>query len=290
MILQRNIAITALIAALIGLGLGFVRGPGGQAISKQETAYERVMRTRTLHCGYAPWPVTEEIDPNTKAVKGMVPDFTTALGQKLGLKIEWTQEVIWGQEPEALATGKIDAVCSTDGPWSYTSAAVVDYTEPMAFFPVYLTGREHSAKFTNLSEVNSPSITFSSIEGDISLAMPMDKFPKAHRFELPGSADPGLLMTNIVDGKADLVVLDALTTDQFNKNNDKKLARLYDKPMAVINMSFCVGKGQGDLLQMLNQGFRLLESLGISDEILDRYDPEHKLFYRPAKHWQQAAN
>jgi len=191
----------------------------------------------------------------------MVPEFTEELGKKLGLKIEWTQEVSWGQEPAALSTGKIDAVCTTDGPWAYASAAVVDYTEPMAYFPVYLQGKANGAKLKNLDDVNSSSFTFASLEGDISMAMPVDKFPLAHRLELPGSADPGLLMTNVVDGKADFVLLDALTVDRFNKNNEKKLAPVYDKPLAVMSMSFCVAKGENELRQMLNQGFLLLETL-----------------------------
>ncbi len=275
--------LTFLIACL-ALGLQIIH-PKTATPPHRETAYERVMRTRTLHCGYALWPVSEEIDPNTKQLKGVVPDFTEALGQKLGLKIEWTEEVVWGQQAEALATGKIDAMCTTDGPYVYTAATVLDYTEPMAYFPEYIYGRENAAPILNIDTLNTLDITFSAIEGDISLAMAMDSFPKAHRLELPGSDDPSLIMVNIVDKKADVTITDPLTIDHFNRNNKKKLKKLYDQPMGVINMSFSVGKGEGDLLQMLNQGFLLLQGLGISDQILNKYDPEHKLFYRPVQRW-----
>lgn len=281
---SKTFSIFALIIAFAIAGLNLFKSAPATS-PKKETAYERVMRTRTLHCGYALWPGSEEMDPNTKAIKGMVPDFTEELGKKLGLKIIWTEEVIWGQQATALATGKIDAVCSNDGPWTYTAATVLDYTEPLAYIPIYLYGRDGETRFKNLADANSSDVTFSAIDGDISLAMALDTFPKAHVLELPASDDPSLIMTNVSNRKADVVLIDPLSSGRFNQTNSVKLERISPKPLAVVNMSFSIGKGEGDLRQMLDQGFKLLQSLGISDQILDHYDPEHRLFYRPQKHW-----
>jgi ABC-type amino acid transport substrate-binding protein len=283
--MQKSLTIIALITALAALGLCIAGKSVSQSTAKKETASERVLRTRTLRCGYALWPVSEEIDPNTKEMKGIVPEFTKALGKKLGLKIEWVQEVLWDQQLEAFRSGKIDAVCAGDGPWTYTSAAVLDYTEPMAYIPIYFYGRKGESRFKNPAAANASNVTFSAIDGDISLAMAMENFPKARVLELPSSDDPSLILTNVSNGKADLVMVDPLTTDRFNQTNDKKLERLSDKPLAVINISFSLPKGEEDLQHMLDQGFRLLQGLGISDQILDRYDPERKLFYRPQKPW-----
>lgn len=263
------------------------RAPAHPIQRGKESAYERVMRTRTLRCGYAPWPVTEAIEPNTGKLKGVVPELTEALGKKLGLNIEWREEIIWGQQAEALNTGRIDALCSSDGPWTYTSAAVMDYTEPMLFFPLYLYGRQGGRRIDNLDDINSERFTLSSMEGDISLAMALDRFPKARRLELPGSADPSLVTLNVMTGKADFVINDPLTVAHFNRNNPQKLEKMNPALLATMNMSFSVGKGQGDLVRMLNQGFHLLQQLGISDQILDKYDPGRTLFFRPAKRWEE---
>jgi ABC-type amino acid transport substrate-binding protein len=285
--MSRKYSSIAIIVATSALAFALFHTPHDTASSRKETAYERVIRTRTLRCGYGTYPVTEEIDPNTKQLKGVVPEFTEELGKKLNLKIDWVEEVIWGQQQEALNAGRIDAVCSTDGPWNYAMAALVDYAEPMIFFPVYLYGRQGMKHFETPEAANSEQFTFSSYEGDISLAMPLDRFPKAHRVEVPGSLDASLMVVNVITGKADIVLTDPMTINQFNKNNKQKLEKLYDKPLAIINMSFSVAKGQSDLLQMLNQGFQLLQQLGISDQILDKYDPERKLFLRPAKRWER---
>jgi ABC-type amino acid transport substrate-binding protein len=113
--MPKLLAYASVVISLLALVIAY--SPSRQsapAFSKPETAYERVIRTRTLRCGWALWPIFEDIDPNTKELKGIVPEFTQALAQKLNLKIEWVMEVQWGQEPEALATGKIDAICSYD--------------------------------------------------------------------------------------------------------------------------------------------------------------------------------
>lgn len=36
----------------------------------------------------------------------------------------------------------------------------------------------------------------------------------------------------------------------------------------------------GDWYQMLNQGFALLQDMGLADEILDRYDPDATMLLR----------
>jgi len=286
--IHKNLAFLAFVMAVAALGIALWRAPGNAgAVFKKETAYERVMRTRTLRCGYFLWPVSTEIDLNTRQLKGMVPDFTEALGQKLGLKIEWVQEVPFDQEVEAFNSGKIDAICANDGPFVYTSAAIMDYAESIAYVPIYFYGRSGETRFKDPAAANAPDVTFSAIDGDISLAMAMDQFPRAHVLELPSSADPSFILTNVKDGKADFVLTDPLTVSRFNLNNKPNLARLSDKPMAVISLSFSLPKGNDDLRVMLDQGFQLLQYLGISDQILDRYDPEHKLFYRPEKRWRE---
>ncbi|NTU76522.1 MAG: amino acid ABC transporter substrate-binding protein, partial [Alphaproteobacteria bacterium] len=266
--MNKNLSVFALVVAVGALALGLFRAPANDmAAPKKETAYERVMRTRTLHCGYALWPTATEIDPNTNEMKGYVPAFANALGEKLGLKIEWVQEVFWGQQAEALNTGKIDAVCASDGPWVYTGAAFTDYVEPMVYIPVYLYGRAGETRFKTMDDVNAETVSLSTMDGDISLALADEKFPKAKRVGLPQSADPSLLATNVLEGKADLVLIDPPTADLINKAHETKLAKIFPEPLVVVNSSFSVGKGEQELLQMLNQGFRLLHQLGVSDVI-----------------------
>ncbi len=283
---KQNITLTA---ALLALGISFLHAPQTSGGPVRESAYQRVLRTRTLRCGYGLWPTYEEMDPNTKQLRGMMPDFAQALAEKLNLKIEWTEEIIWGQEAESLQSGKIDAICSVDGMWNYTSAVVRDFAEPMAYVPIYLYGRKGETRFKNLDTINTSDVTLSTMDGDISMTVAMEKYPLARRLEIPGSADSSLVVMNVLSGKADLLIEDAFTVDRVQNTQGEKLQRLSDKPYAIINASFSVAKGEHDLLQMLNQGFQLLQQTGVSDAILDKYDPGHKIYFHPRKPWDNNA-
>lgn len=284
--MNKPLTVLALLLALTSIGLVLWRMPDGGNATRKETAYERVMRTRTLRCGYAIWPSETEMDPNTKQLKGLIPDFAKALGDKLNLKIEWTQEIFWGQQAEALKTGKIDAVCASDGPWVTSGAAYVDYTEPMFYIPVYVYGREGETRFKTLDDINKPAVSLSTIDGDITLSLALEKFPQAKRLELPASADPALTTTNVATGKADLVLMSPQTVEAANKNNQAKLVRIFPEPLAVVNASFSVAKGETELLTMLNQGFRIVHQFGVSDLILDSFDPGHALVLRVSRGWR----
>ncbi len=273
-----------LIVALIALGVSLFHGPiTNVSTPKKETVYERVMRTRTLRCGYALWPMLTDMDPNTKKLSGVAPDFIEALAKKLNLKIEWTAEVLAGQQAEVLNSDRIDALCFTDGPWDYTEAAFVDYTSPLVHFPVFIYGREGDHRFKTMADLNTPTITASVMDGDVSLALVNEKLPKAHLLELPQSGDPSLLMTNVTTKKADFIITDDLSIKAYHQHNEQKLAKVFDKPISVIGGAFSVRKGQQELLQMLNQGIAILHATGVSDEILDRYDPTRSLLLREAK-------
>ncbi|MDD5585715.1 MAG: transporter substrate-binding domain-containing protein [Alphaproteobacteria bacterium] len=284
--MNKNLSALALVISLAALGLVLWHMPTGPGAAQKESAYARVMRTRTLRCGYALWPSETEMDPNTKQLKGLVPDFAKALGEKLGLKIEWTEELLWGQQTEALKTGKIDAICASDGPWVTSGAAFVDYAEPMLYIPIYVYGREGETRFKTLSDLNKGNITISTMDGDISLSLALEKFPQAKRLELTQSADPALTVMNVMTGKADLALMSPQTDETVNKNSATKLVKIFDEPLAIVNSSFSVAKGETELLQLLNQGFRILHQFGVSDTIVDRFDPEHKLVLRAARGWR----
>lgn len=284
--MNRTLSLLSLVVALCALGLVLLRPSSSSEAPQKETAYERVMQTHTLRCGYALWPTQSERDPNTKEMKGIVPDFVNQIGQKLGLKIEWTEEILWGQQAEALKSGRIDAICASDGPWVYSGAGYVDYVTPMLYVPVYVYGRADETRFKTLADANNEGVTFSTMDGDASLTLAVERFPKAKRVELPQSADPTLTVMNVMTGKADLVLMSPQTVEAVNKNNENKLVKIFPEPLVVVSSSLSVAKGEQELLQMLNQGMSVLQQLGISDAILDRFDPEHKLVLRVAKNWK----
>ncbi|MDB5477939.1 MAG: amino acid transporter substrate-binding protein family, partial [Alphaproteobacteria bacterium] len=80
--------------------------------AKKESVYDRVMRTGTLRCGYALSQPQMMKDPNTGKLSGVDYDVWEAIGKQLNVKIEWTEEVGWGNFIEGLRTSHYDAFCS----------------------------------------------------------------------------------------------------------------------------------------------------------------------------------
>ena len=110
------------------------------------------MRTGTLRCGYIVWQPYVMKDPNDKKLSGMSYDVFEAIAHNLGIKIEWTSEVLVGQQVASLDANKIDAVCG-DWPLNPISAKFLDYTKGYTYFPMYLYQKKGGRKFGNISDL-----------------------------------------------------------------------------------------------------------------------------------------
>src|ERR1700722_20209029 len=59
----------------------------------KESAYDRVMRTQTIRCGYVLRTPLLVKDPNTAQLSGLFYEYVENLGKALHLKIEWSEEM-----------------------------------------------------------------------------------------------------------------------------------------------------------------------------------------------------
>jgi len=254
--------------------------------TKKESAYERVIRTGTLQCGYVIYPPAFEIDQKTGEKRGINHDVAEEWGKKLGIKINWAHEVIYGQHIQDLNTRKIDALCGCDGPLAYHAATQVDYAHPYGYYSLYLYGRKQDiGKYKTLADFNDPKIRFNMLDGDISTTMADDEFPKAGRVSIPASGDATLLVENIVTGKADVVILDTFSAMMVGKSG-QKLVRLLPDRLGTFPCAFSVRKGEPELLKMIDQGMDLLNNLDIVKKLAIR-DGIDGTFSYPAKPYQE---
>lgn len=85
---RSHIIIFVIIAILSGVFGSTLTNTSTTKIASEETAYERVMRTGTLRCGYAEWDSAVMRDPNTGAFHGSVVEVVNALAKSSDIKIE----------------------------------------------------------------------------------------------------------------------------------------------------------------------------------------------------------
>ena len=222
-------------------------------------------------------------------------DFINKLGEKLGLKIEWTQEVLSGQQVETLNSGKIDAICASEGPLNLGTARYLAYTDAIMWAPFFVYVRKDDNRFDGQEDkLNQPDIKFSMIDGDNTDYMTRSKFPEAGRDSLSSSSDPSQLMLDVVTKKADASILDAATVAEFMKNNPDTLQRVKDiDAVGYIPNTLSVLNSETRLLNLLNTGIMGVHAYGDADKIFKKYEEKYKdspvIFFRPLVPFQTSS-
>jgi ABC-type amino acid transport substrate-binding protein len=272
----QSIGFLALAIALASLALTLFHASNEAAQANKETAYERVIRTQTLHCGYFLWQPFVTQNVNTKELGGFEYEYVNAVGKSLGLKVTWT-ELLQGQQVEALRAGKIDAVCD-DGPFLMTEGAYVQYAEPMFYEEYYLYVRADDHRFDDdIRKASNPNVTIAAMDGDITLDLAMQSFPNVKLHQLSNAADPTQLFMDVVYRKADIVINDAISAANFLKNNPGTIRRVsVKKPIAYLPDQISVLRGEGDLADMISQGVLNVRARGIEEVIFSRVAPEYQ--------------
>lgn len=249
-----------------------------------ESAYDRVLRTGVLRCGFAAWPPFFVLDPNTKELTGIWKELIDPTIALIGWKIEYV-EILPEQKIALLENGKIDATCG-DGPWIANSIKYMGFVKPFLFAPVMAYVRTDDNSLLSLADLNREGIKFVGIDGDLSVDIAQRSFPQAHLQTLTSNTDPSQMFLNVVTKKADVTLNDTVTFATFDKSNPNKLKLLSQQPVAVYGGSFGVLKKEHALYDTLDELTELSLNLGIVDQVLDKHDPERKLFLRTAKSYE----
>ncbi|MBL8639348.1 MAG: transporter substrate-binding domain-containing protein [Alphaproteobacteria bacterium] len=241
----------------------------------RKSAYERVIQSGVLKCGYISWPNFMEKDPNTGQFSGLDYDYTNAIAESLDLKVEWAMEVSAGLSVEALKTGKIDAICTAEGPLFPSTTKYLAYSEPIGYFPFFLYARQDDARFDHdISKANDVNIKIAVVDGDISTEIVKTFFPQATRHTMAQMASPAQMYMDVATNKADLFIDGPLSVETFMRENPNKIKMVkQQKPLAVIPNTFSVLRGEEgrDLVDMLNQAIKNLRNSGKEAQILAKY-------------------
>ena len=244
------------------------------ADGRKEPAYERVIRTNTLRCGYALWEPGMSMDPMTGKLTGIYYDFLEAIGQHTGLKMEWVGEIGWGDYPTALNSGRIDVM--SFGAWPKANLArEILFSEPTYYLPIYAYVREGDTRFDHTAEkINSSSVVISTMDFGLSSEFARTRFPKAKTFSVPENSAASILLLNVAAGKADVTFTDAWHGDAYMKANPGKLRIVpLEHPLRLFGHTIPVAKGEQSLLALINAATNEIIDSGESEAIIRKYEP-----------------
>jgi ABC-type amino acid transport substrate-binding protein len=241
--------------------------------AEDESAYERVMRTGTLRCGYIVWQPYLLKDPNTGKMSGAAYDFTMAMAGELGLKVEWAEETGWGNFQEGLNAGRYDMMCVPVWESGQRARAAL-LSRPVYYNHLIAAARGDDDRFTDsFTALDKPDIRIAVVDGDVTQNVRQLNFPHATEVALPQGSDSTQPLAAVTTKKADIILTNAENIRRFNKNSDVKI-RIVAKgvPVRQFANSYAFAHGEFNLKHMVDSTLHAMNISGQSDSILKKYN------------------
>lgn len=202
------------------------------AADEGQSPFERVISSNTIKCGYYLWSPILVKDVKTGELSGVSYDVMEEIGRRLGLKIEWAEEVGTDILLQGMVDGRYDMVCAplyTLG----TRARSAFFTTPLFYAPLHLIVRADDTRFDKDFQIlNNPDYKVAVLEGEATAILAAQRFPKANIHTVPQIQGYGFVLKDVALGKADVTISDEVSVADFNKNNPEKL-RLIKAPFTV---------------------------------------------------------
>jgi ABC-type amino acid transport substrate-binding protein len=249
--------------------------------SGSQSAYNKVLASKTIRVGYISYPPSFIKDPNNGNLSGIMHDVLVEAGKSLELKVEFVEEVGWGTMIEAVQSGKVDLVCTGLWPTS-TRGKKADFTNPIYFSPVKAYVKSGNINFDGkLESINAEKVKISVIDGEMTSIIAKFDFPKAQVVSLTQSSDLSQVLLDVVSGKAEVTFVEPVVANDFLKSNPNSIREVQNvKALRVFPNVMMVAKGESNLLSMLNIAIDELANTGIIDKTINQYEKYPNSFYR----------
>jgi len=228
-----------------------------------KTAAERVIDSGVLRCGYATSPPVLVKDANTGKLSGSDYEIVEAIGKKLNLKVEWTEEVGWGNFIEGLRSNRYDMMCGSLWP-DDARIKFLSLTRPVYYDRMLAYARANDKRFDgNIEKINAAEVRIAVVDGDASATFARQRFPKATILALPQTSVVADMFLSVATKKADVIFMDPVRVAVFEKQNAGKIRRVEKvDPVNVIGTSFGVKAWEFQLRDMVDTALRELINNG----------------------------
>lgn len=254
---------------------------------KSASTYATIRSKGSIRAAYSVGAPIFMIDPATKQKSGIFFEITNSAAAKLGLKVDWTEEVGYGEMIQGLNTHRYDVVAS--GVWINSArGALADFSIPAYYEVVLAYVKVGDTRFDgNLPVLNAPEYTISTMDGELGAEIAKAEFPRAKTIDLPQNADWSQLILNVINGKADVVFLGFAPARAYQAANPDKISAVKGaKPLRVFPVAIVLPKGTYELKQSLDYALEEMLRNGEIDSILHKYESAPGSFIRPSVPYQ----
>jgi ABC-type amino acid transport substrate-binding protein len=257
-----------------------------QEVQKQ-SLYDRVIQSGKIRCGYVvAFPGCVK-DPNTGKLGGIGVDALELVAKKLGLTVDWSEEVGWGTMMEGLRAGRYDVV----GVPLWTNpnrAKQAAFSKSLYYSPIFPYGRKGDNRFNgHLEKINSPTIKIATIDGETGQVIADSDFPKASRLSMTQMTDLSQLFLSVATKKADIAFAEPVVVDQYLHNNPGSVENASpNKPVRLFPNCWMFNRDELEFKAMLDTVLDEVINSGAMDKIISKYEPSPDLIYRVALPYQ----
>ena len=250
--------------------------------------YDRVMKSGKIRSAYGVYAPGCIKDLNTGKLSGIGVEALELVAKKLGLSIDWTEEVSWGSMIEGLQTGRYDIIVTPI--WTQASRArLAGFSRPLYFSPLfaYVKFGDKRLNANNLASINSPRFTIATLDGATAQSITNEDFPRARQVSLPQQTDVSQLLLTVSTGKADLTFTEPADAIRFLKYNPASLQQVpTPRPVRVFPNCWMFARGQYEFKMMLDTVLDEIINSGAMEKIIRKYEPVPNSLYRVALPYQ----
>tara|TARA_Y100001001_G_C8011727_1_gene309967 strand:- start:1467 stop:2291 length:825 start_codon:yes stop_codon:yes gene_type:complete len=249
-----------------------------------ETAYDRVLKTETLRCGYNYYEPGFIKDVETGQYRGIFYEFMEAFSQISGVKVEWTALVNWGDMRAAIEADKIDAFCISVWP-NAQRAKFLAHSSPFFYVPVHAFARKGDERFQNgLSAVSErEDLKIAVLDNDVSDFLATQFFPKAKKVSAGFMSSDSKLFQDVATKKADMTFTLAAAYLSYEKSNPNVLTQVSNEPLRVFGNTIAVSNEELKLLNFINVTIEEMHNSGMVAAIMKPYINEYEGSFLPVR-------
>lgn len=287
-----SVILLAIFTAILGAVIAVKIIPPQTQQAAAQTVFDKVKKSGVLRCGYIVYEPYFVKDPNTGAMSGIFYELTEEMGKRLSLKVEWTEEVGWGNFIAGIQSGRYDALCSGLSP-NAAEAREMGYSIPVYYTSIGTYVRQDDARFAGKTveerwaALRGKDIKISSMDGSLNSIIAKTDFPEAEIFSIPNMSDEAQMAENVAAGKADVNFMEVYRAAQYDKNNPGKLMNIDpSKPIRVFPNLVGLPLGDVRMKSMFDTTIEELHNSGFIERVLEKYELTPGAFLRVRQGWQ----
>lgn len=259
---------------------------GNKPIVKSQsglTVYERVLKDSSIRCGYTIYPPGCMKDSASGKLSGVFVETLEKAANDLGLKVQWVEEVGWETQIQGLENDRYDMIGSSV--WSNPKRAkLTTLSIPLYFSPIDIYVRADDSRFDNIGDwsiLNDPQYKISVVDGGTGDVIRKNRFPKATAISLPENTDFGTSFLDVVNKKADFLLMEPFQASKFIQNNGYKVKNVSSThPLYIFGNCYMMKRNQPEFEHMLNTELQNLINNGYVHDLLSKYEKFPNSFLR----------